>query len=208
MSNLAIQEELADKILGFWFGDLEEAEVPGAECRRRWWIKDEATDDLIRDTFEEDLNAAMDLKPGDLKLTPKGSLALIILLDQFSRNIYRGTPSSFSQDDIALKIALIGIAVGLDRDLNPFERIFYYMPLMHSEDKEIQQISLECFKGLEREFPEPGELNKKLRESLEYAEKHARIIERFGRYPHRNEILGRESTREEKEFLKGPGSSF
>ena len=158
--------------------------------------------------FEEQIKAAKELKLGDITLTPRGSLALIILLDQFSRNIYRDTADAFSQDKLALNIALSGIDKGLELKLHPFERIFYYMPLMHSEDPEIQDLSIECFVRLENEFPEPPELNEKLRGSREYAEKHARIIGRFGRYPHRNKILGRESTEEEKLFLTGPGSSF
>lgn len=163
---------------------------------------------MIKEEFQEGLEEAKGIELEDLKLTPKTSLALIILLDQFSRNIYRDSPGVFSQDVLALRIALSGIDKGLEIKLHPFERIFYYMPLMHSEEPEIQNLSLKCFTNLENEFPEPQELNEKLRGSREYAQKHARIIERFGRYPHRNEILGRESTQQEKEFLTAPGSSF
>jgi len=208
MCKSVLSDGLADKILGFWFGDLKDGKVPGSEYGKRWWLKDAATDKVIKDTFGGHLEAIKDLRPEDLKLTPRGSLALIVLLDQFSRNIYRDTPYAFTQDVLALAIALRGMEMGIDRELHPFERIFYYMPLMHSEALELQNLSLKCFINLENEFPESPELNEKLRGSKEYAEKHARIIERFGRYPHRNEILERESTREEKEFLEESGSSF
>lgn len=208
MRNSVLSEKQADKVLSFWFGDLKDGEVPEGEYRKRWWIKDAAMDNMIKEEFQEDLEAVKGVKAEDLTLTPWGSLAHIILLDQFSRNIYRDTPKAFSQDELALNIALKGVEKGLDAGLHPFERIFYYMPFMHSEDPEIQSLSLKCFRNLENEYPEPPELHEKLRGSKEYAEKHARIIERFGRYPHRNEILGRESTEEEKEFLSEPGSSF
>ncbi len=208
MRNSALSNETIDKVLSFWLGDLKDGEVPGSEYRKRWWLKDAAIDNTIKEGFQGDLETVRGLKAEDLELTPRESLAFIILLDQFSRNIYRDTPDAFSQDTLALNIALRGIEKGFDVQLHPFERIFYYMPFMHSEDPEIQNLSLECFTKLENEFPEPLELNEKLRGSREYAGKHALIIERFGRYPHRNEILGRESTEEEKEFLSEPGSSF
>ncbi len=208
IGNSTLSSETTDKVLGFWFGELKEGEVPGGEYRERWWLKDAAIDSLIKEVFQRDLEAVKTLKVEDFTLTPRGSLALIILLDQFSRNIYRDTPAAFSQDKLALNIALTGLEMDLDAGLHPFERIFYYMPLMHSEDPQIQSLSLKCFVNLENEYPEPPELHEKLHGSREYAQKHARIIERFGRYPHRNEILGRESTKEEKEFLSEPGSSF
>ena len=208
MRESVLSEALADKVLSFWFGDLKDGEVAESEYRKMWWIKDAATDELIKEEFLGVLEAAKGLSTQNLELTPRGSLALIILLDQFSRNIYRDTPGAFSQDELAINIALKGLEMGLDAELRPFERIFYYMPLMHAEDPELQSLSLMCFMNLENEYPEPPELHDKLKGSREYAEKHARIIERFGRYPHRNEILGREPTAEEKEFLKEPGSSF
>ena len=139
---------------------------------------------------------------------PGGILALIVLLDQFSRNIYRDTPRAFSQDALALKTALKGMERGHDETLHPIERTFYYMPLMHSEDIGIQKISLDIYARLEMSCSGPPELREVLRNSREYAEKHAEIVARFGRYPHRNEILGRESTEEEIKFLEEPGSSF
>ncbi len=208
MHNSALSEEITDKILRFWFGDLKEGEIPENKYRKRWWVKDAVIDNKIKEEFQEDLKAAKDIRLDNIKPTPRGSLALIILLDQFSRNIYRDTPEAFSQDALALEIALFGTEKGLDLPLHPFERVFYYMPFMHSEDPEIHNLSLDCFSRLKNEYPEPEKLNEKLRGFREYADAHVRIIERFGRYPHRNEILGRESTQQEKEFLSGPGSSF
>ena len=203
-----LPEKTVDKILHFWFGNIKRGEIPDDEHRKRWWVKDAETDLRIKDMFLDDLRSVKAHGVDDLTLSPRESLALIILLDQFSRNIYRDRPEAFSGDAAALSIALKGIDDGLDESLHPMERIFYYMPLMHSENLEIQKLSLKSFRRLEEQYPAPPELHEKLRGSAEYAEKHARIIEHFGRYPHRNEILGRESTDEEKEFLKEPGSSF
>ncbi|MBF8302770.1 MAG: hypothetical protein HW396_1051, partial [Candidatus Dadabacteria bacterium] len=140
--------------------------------------------------------------------TPRGTLALIILLDQFSRNIYRGTAKAFSQDSLALYVCLRGIEKGFDKRLHPVERLFLYMPLEHSEDLEMQKKSVEYFSMLEKLFPAPPSLASMVSEFKKYAGMHYVIIERFGRFPHRNEILGRKSTPEEIEFLKQPGSSF
>lgn len=192
----------------FWFGDLKEGEMPPEEKMKMWWAKDDATDEYIRTNFESELLMA---KKGELqkwKESPKGTLAFIILLDQFSRNIYRGTPAAFSQDSIALDTAARGIAKGFDKTLHPAERVFFYMPYMHSEDIAIQEKSLQLFWGLEEEFKAFPKLSPTLSENSKYAEAHHDIIKRFGRYPHRNKILGRKSTDEEFEFLKQPGSSF
>lgn len=131
-----------------------------------------------------------------------------MLLDQFSRNMYRDTPGAFSQDRQALKIAVSGIEKGFDKRLHPIEGVFFYMPLMHSEDIDMQKRSIALFSALERGFTSPAELAEMLSTNSEYARRHYAIIGRFGRDPHRNKILGRESTPEEVEFLKQPGSSF
>jgi uncharacterized protein (DUF924 family) len=130
------------------------------------------------------------------------------LLDQFSRNIYRGTAKAFSQDSLALDVCLRGIEKGFDKRLHPVERLFFYMPLEHSEDLEMQKKSVEYFSVLEKTFTSTPSLVSIISEFKNYAEKHYVIIERFGRFPHRNEVLGRESTPQEIEFLKQPGSSF
>lgn len=196
------------RILDFWFGDLKDGGVPPREISRIWWAKDLTVDEYIRKNFEADLIKAGEGKLRGWEWTPVGTLAMIILLDQFSRNIYRDKPEAFSRDSRALDIASRGIQNGFDKVLHPVMRIFFYMPFMHSENIEIQKRSLGLYRGLEKEFRSPPDLAEMLSSCLDYAEKHYAIIERFGRYPHRNLILGRESTPEEEEFLKQPGSSF
>lgn len=173
----------ADDILREWFSDLE-----------RCWRKDPAFDRFLRETYGDDVEAAL---RGDLDgwaATARGTLALVILLDQFTRNIYRDTRRMYAGDEKAVKICLDVIAGGDDRSFRDDERQFLYMPLMHSEDRAIQERSLEKF----------AELGSR----LDYARQHADIVFRFGRFPHRNAILGRHSTPAEIKFLKGPGSSF
>ena len=206
--NIETQGKKQELMLKFWFGELKEGEVPADELRKMWWTKDEGVDEYIRSYFESDLIRAKNEELGGWENSPKGTLALIILLDQFSRNIYRGTREAFSQDKQALGIALGGIGKGFDKELHPVERAFMYMPFMHSEDPNMQRKSLQLFGALERSFNSPPKLAQMLSENRKYAERHYEVIERFGRYPHRNEILGRESTDEELEFLKKPGSSF
>ncbi len=206
--NIEPQGKRQELILKFWFGELKEDEVPTERLRKMWWAKDEAIDEYIRTNFESDLVRAKESALSGWENSPKGALALIILLDQFSRNIYRGFSEAFSQDRQALSIALGGIEKGFDKELHPVERTFFYTPFMHSEDLNMQRKSLQLFRGLERSFTSPPKLAQVLSENRKYAERHYEIIERFGRYPHRNEILGRGSTDEELEFLKKPGSSF
>ncbi len=201
-------EEKQARVLDFWFGNPGEGEVPPPELSRMWWAKDQKTDDYIRNNFESLLINAREGKLREWEKTPRGELALIILLDQFSRNIYRDTPGAFSQDAQALETAAKGIEKGFDKGLHPVMRVFFYMPFMHSEDLEMQERSIALFGGLERDFTSPPELAKMLSSNRDYAERHYSIIKRFGRYPHRNAILGRESTYGEIEFLKQPGSSF
>lgn len=161
-----------------------------------------------RTNFEEDLKLAIEGKLKSWEDASRSTLALIILLDQFSRNIYRGTAKAFAQDSLALEICLRAIDNGFDKMLHSVERLFFYMPLEHSEDIEIQKKSVEYFSVMEKLFPTPPSLASMVSEFRKYAEMHYVIIERFGRFPHRNEVLGRESTPEEIEFLKQPGSSF
>lgn len=201
-------EEKQARILGFWFGDPGDGEAPPPELSRMWWAKDQKTDDYIRDNFESLLINAREGRLREWENTPRGTLALIILLDQFPRNIYRDTPGAFSQDAQALEAAAKGIEKGFDKGLHPVMRVFFYMPFMHSEDLEMQERSIALFGAMERDFTSPPELAKMLSSNRDYAERHYSIIKRFGRYPHRNRILGRESTAGEIEFLKQPGSSF
>jgi len=203
-----MERDEINRVLSFWFGDLKENEAPSEAHRKMWWIKDTENDNRIKDNFGNDLRLAIDGELDDWKKSPEGSLALIILLDQFSRNIYRDTNKAFSQDEMSLQICTEGIDNGFDKELHPVKRILFNMPLMHSESMDMQEKSLECFSGLAQEFTEPESIASTVSNSYQYALRHYEIIKRFGRYPHRNEILGRESTTEEIEFLGEPGSSF
>lgn len=196
------------EILDFWFGDFPDDSVPASEKQKEWWIKDESLDDHIRDNYGQYVIQASEGMLDKWLETPEGTLALIILLDQFPRNIYRGRAKAFSFDTRSLEIARYGIDRGFDQKLHPAMRIFFYLPFMHSEDRRDQERSVELYRSLLDEYSHNEEINKLVSNSLDFAYKHKEIIERFGRFPHRNEILGRESTPEEIEFLKQPGSSF
>jgi uncharacterized protein (DUF924 family) len=192
-----------EEVLRFWLGDDPKNPLRNSAL---WWKNDPAFDREIREKFEEDLKRGVKGEYEAWKGTPHGCLAYVILFDQFSRNIYRETPQAFAQDALGLAACLEGIKRGFDRQLLPLGRSFFYMPLQHSEDPQIQRRSVEVFRRLAEEAPE--DLKKALGENFQYALRHAEIVVRFGRFPHRNRILGRSSTQEEIEFLKTPGSSF
>lgn len=188
---------MQDEILDFWFGPRGSGEH--GTTRELWFRKDDAVDESIRVRFGSAVETA--LGGGFIEWTsPRDALARVILLDQFTRNIYRQTARSFAGDAIALRTSRAAVAQRHDRTLIPVERWFLYMPFVHAEDPAAQETSLELFTRL---ADETG-----LSEPLVWAERHAAVIRRFGRYPHRNAILGRESTAEEREFLATAGSSF
>lgn len=196
------------EVLRFWFGDLREGKLPDKEKQTTWWMKSEEFDDLVRQRFEKYVLLA---EKGELSHwfeTPLGTVAFIVVVDQFPRNIYRDTPEAFSRDALALRACLEGVEKGFDKDLHPIHRTFFYLPLMHSEDLEVQSLSVEKYSALENEYIQHPEIRETLSCSTNFAGRHFDIIKRFGRYPHRNAALGRESTPEETEFLKEPGSSF
>lgn len=176
-----------DAVLEFWFSEIEE---------KFWWIKDEAFDQQIRERFGALHSRAHCCELFEWRATPRGRLAEVIVLDQFSRNMFRGQPGSFASDTLALALAQEAVAAGADRALPPRERTFIYMPYMHSESLLVHAEAVRLF----RDHGQPG--------NYEFEIKHRDIIAKFGRYPHRNGILGRISTPEEVEFLKMPGSSF
>ena len=185
------------EILDFWFG--REDEEGYGEFRDEWFQKDEEFDRQIRDRFLEDYERAARGEYDGWRDAPESCLALVILLDQFPRNLFRGDARTHATDDKALDISRGAIQKGFDRKLPPFQRHFLYMPFMHSERVEDQQRSVALFQELaEEDGPDV----------TEFAEGHRDIIERFGRFPHRNEMLGRETTPEEAEFLEKAGSSF
>ncbi len=175
------------EVLDFWFNELDNA---------RRFAKDPALDAEIGARFGATLYAAMRGELDNWRDTPEGRLAEIVVLDQFSRNIGRDTPAAFSQDPQALSLAQELVRSGLDQTLAPAQRAFAYMPYMHSESALVHEQAVVL-------FSQPG-----LEGSLDFERRHRAIIERFGRYPHRNAILGRVSTPEEIAFLAEPGSSF
>ncbi len=184
-------------VLDFWFGAPGSAEY--GRARALWFEKSEATDAHIRARFGAAVEAALQGQFEDWRASPRGALALILLLDQFTRNVFRDTPRAYAGDARALALARELVGRGGDLTLEPLERQFAYLPFEHAEDREAQKMSLQLFGRLATEgLPEP----------LAWARKHAEVIERFGRYPHRNAILGRESTADELAFLRQPGSRF
>ncbi len=176
-----------EAILEFWFT---------AEAEALWFKTDAGFDQAIRDRFRGDHEAAA---AGDLaacESAAEGALALVILLDQFPRNMFRDLSRAFATDDAALASASRAIDRGFDRALLPTRRQFLFLPFQHSESIALQRRSVELFRRLD----DP--------EKLDYAERHLRVVERFGRFPHRNRVLGRAGTAEEEAFLAGPDAPF
>lgn len=192
--------ERIDAILEFWFGPDLAAPVSD-ERRQRWFRKNEAFDREIRERFGADVERAAQGELEDWVGTPRGRLALVLLLDQFTRNIYRGNARSFACDARAEQLSLEGVERGDDQALPALARAFLYMPFMHAENLELQNRGVALFEALAREPNAGGSF-------ADFARLHRDIIQRFGHFPHRNRVLGRPSTEEETEFLKTPGSSF
>ena len=174
-------------IYKFWFEEIDQ---------KSWWSAEPAFDELIQGRFGDVLRRAAVGELFSWRNTPHGRLAEIIVLDQFSRNVYRGTEQAFAQDPMALILSQEAVALGVHLELAPLERGFLFLPHMHSESKIIHEVA----EAIYREHALPNNYNFEL--------KHKAIIDRFGRYPHRNKILGRDSTAEEAEFLTQPGSGF
>ena len=179
--------ETPETVLDFWFSELTPED---------WFRKSDETDRTITDRFK-DLHLALSREiPGEWRASPDARLALIIVLDQLPRNIYRGSPLAFATDGLALKEAKAALAVGADKAVAEDRRFFFYMPLEHAEDIDEQERCVTLFEAL-------GNAN-----YLDYAIQHRDLIERYGRFPHRNPILGRVSTPEEREYLAQPGAGF
>ena len=196
---MTVAASLARAVLDFWFLPPDH---PGhGAYRAEWFRKDDAFDAAIRERFGADVEAALNGVPGEEP--DEAQLARILLLDQFTRNIFRGTPRAFAGDAKALQLAAALVADGRDKSLSPWQRWFAYLPFEHSEDRLDQERSVALFAGLRREMQHEA-----CDSAYDYAVKHRQVIARFGRFPHRNAILGRESTTEEIEFLSQPGSSF
>jgi len=193
----ALPAELG-QVLDFWFG-APEADGYGTN-RPPWFAKDDAFDRAIHERFAMIHERLHDGAMAELVLDPDAALALIVALDQFSRNMFRGSPRMYASDERARAFATAAVGAGIDRLLVPVERWFVYLPFEHSERPDDQERSLGLFGDLA--WHEPS------RKGLESAGRHHAIVARFGRFPHRNAVLGRTSTAEEEAFLKEPGSSF
>jgi len=175
------------EVLKFWFEEIDP---------KMWWVADPEFDEQIRKRFESLVQQAAQAELFSWRSEPKGRLAEVIVLDQFSRNIYRNTPRAFAQDPMALVLAQEAIGAGVHHELSPTERSFLFLPLMHSESKSIHVLAERLYREYAPSY------------NYEFELKHKAIIDRFGRYPHRNDTLGRVSSPEEIEFLKQPGASF
>lgn len=191
MANIPLQPEPSEPdwvadVLRFWFEELSEAD---------WYSKRAAVDEQIRDRFR-DLHEELAMNQGLGASGPRTLLACVIVLDQFSRHLFRGDPRAFASDSVARQLANEAIERGFDRSLDKRERTFLYLPFEHSENPSDQARSLELAGSLHDD------------DSMRFALKHKAIIDRFGRFPHRNAVLGRSSTEEELEFLTHPGNSF
>jgi uncharacterized protein (DUF924 family) len=187
-----------EEILDFWFGQPDAADY--GKPRKEWFIKNINFDEEVRSRFLETYQKAASDELDSWQKKPLSCLALIILLDQFPRNMFRGKPQAFATDERALKVAKYACDRGFDKELLPVQRWFIYCPFEHSENLEDQQKAVKLFSTL-KDDPDSAS-------AIDYAYRHLKVIERFGRFPHRNKILGRQSTPKEEEFLKQPGSSF
>ena len=198
-------ETVIREILDFWFGETRDG-LTVDDRSEFWFMPDEEVDKTIKDKFENLVIQAGLEKLKSWESTPRGNLALIILLDQFTRNIYRAKPEAFKYDSKARKICTEGINNGTDKLLEIIERCFYYLPLEHSENLEDQDRCVKLFEELLVTVDK--DQVSLINNSLDYALLHRQIIEQFGRFPHRNKILNRKSTREELDFLLKQGIKF
>ena len=175
------------EVISFWFTEIAPA---------KWWLKDLSFDETIKTRFQTIHQAAIKGELSSWRDCAQGRLAEIIILDQFSRNMYRDTALAFAYDAVALVLAQEAISLGMDKELTAIQRSFLYMPYMHSESRLIHQDAVVLYQanGIEN--------------NLDFELKHKVIIDRFGRYPHRNAILNRDSTQDELAFLNEPNSSF
>lgn len=187
----------ARDVLDFWFAETSV---------KHWFDMDETFDAQIRTRFGNLEEAAAAGRLSDWAVTPTGWLAWLILLDQIPRNLYRGDRRAWAQDASAQRAALSGLARGADRQLPPLQRVFSYLPLEHAEDIVLQRRSVELFEALCRDVPVHEQV--RFAGFLDYARRHHDVIARFGRFPHRNAVLGRANTPEEMVYLAKPGAGF
>ncbi|MGB3613456.1 MAG: DUF924 family protein [Elainellaceae cyanobacterium] len=202
-----INAAIATDVLTFWFGSADGTAMDYRSCRKRWFRKSASFDQTVRQRFEDIYRQVYAEAMSNqsfaalAQANPAQSLAITLLLDQFPRNMFRGAPMAFASDPQANAVAKAAIACGFDQQVPPVRRMFFYLPLEHSEFRHDQQQSVRLFEALAAQSPE-------LQDTYDYALRHQQVIERFGRFPHRNPILGRRSTAAEVVVLKQPGSSF
>ena len=194
---------MTDKIhelLHFWFGKTGSADLPSSDRTNLWFGDNEAVKGPIVQAFQQEFKAASSGELRDWADTPRGRLALILLLDQFPRFVYKRTPQAFAYDEEAQQLCVEGLRDRMDQSLTLIERVFFYMPLVHAEDPEIQEKSIRLYQDLVT--LSMSETTQIYQLFLAYAFAHFRVIKEFGRFPQRNKILGRESTDAELAFLK------
>lgn len=192
-------------ILDFWFGPLDDDGLPGKPYREQWFTENRRLDRGMRRRFSSMVLLASEESLDRWRAEPGGALAEIILLDQFSRNIYRRTAMAFGNDPLAQRLAREGVSEGRELALPLIQRAFFYMPYQHAESREIQREGVGLYEQLARTAPR-GRLRDVLSQFHDSAREHADIIERFGRFPHRNQVLGRRSSASEKAFLEAATS--
>jgi uncharacterized protein (DUF924 family) len=193
-------------LLEWWFGSAETPDDVAADKGKLWFGKRDSQDLEARERFGDWVEQALAGGLTDWAQRPEGWLALVLLLDQLPRMIFRDTPKSFSGDLRAQALVAQGIAADFDRRLRPIQRVFIYLVFEHCENLAVQNEAVSRYIDLVAQQPEADQAL--FTDYLNYAEKHQQVIARFGRFPHRNAVLGRESTAEEIEFLSGPGSRF
>jgi uncharacterized protein (DUF924 family) len=196
----------ANTILKFWFGDDIETPKAVAERSKQWFASDTTFDERIRARFETQPDRALRGDLADWTRSPVPTLALVLVLDQFPRNLYRGSSQSFAYDSAAVEISREAIARSFDQELHPLHAAFLYLPFEHSEDQVLQDRCVTLFRRLAERAP--SQLADHFTSFLRYAERHHEIIKQFDRFPHRNTILGRRSTSAEVEFLRTGGDTF
>lgn len=193
-------------VLDFWFGNSLTDSTTASERNNVWFGTDETFDQNIRNRFSALIEHANDSKLDHWGHSPHGTLALILILDQFPRNVYRGKPRAYAYDQRALSLTKEGIALCADLELRVIERIFFYMPLEHAEDINEQDTSVGCFKKLHSEAPQ--KIKPLTDQAVQHAIAHRAIIKRFGRFPHRNPALKRTSTTAEREWLAANSNTY
>ncbi|EKE67751.1 DUF924 family protein [Gallaecimonas xiamenensis] len=191
-------------ILTFWFGILDEDGNADPRYSKRWFQSDPGFDDEVRTLFAKDLDRAIAGHYDHWRDEPQSRLALLILLDQFSRNIFRGSHKAFAQDAKAQQLVEEGLALGQDQELATPYRLFFYLPLMHAEDRALQALCVEQYRQLHGQAPASAKAL--VQNSLHFAQEHQAIIDRFGRFPYRNKVLSRANTADEQAWLRAnPG---